>query len=164
MGVAPEAIVEQNFFFEYRLKYSVLHYHASTQNSLAISFIGCAFSAPNGSSPQGYSRMFVGYSLLTWLLYCRRQPCLLFSVIFLFDSHHIWYSSIIWICWIDLWSFVLFVTSVAKFSYTSSLLSAYRFMGSAVIFIFLCPLVGCRFRSFRHVSAHVPSPRRYIKG
>jgi hypothetical protein len=29
MGVAPEAIVEQNFF-EYRLKYNILHHHAST--------------------------------------------------------------------------------------------------------------------------------------
>jgi hypothetical protein len=36
-------------------------------------------------------------------------------------------------------------------------------MGSAVISQFPYPLVGCRFRSFRHVSAHVPSSGSYIK-
>jgi hypothetical protein len=37
-------------------------------------------------------------------------------------------------------------------------------MGSAVILQFSCPLVGCRFRSSRHVSAHVPSSGSYIRG
>jgi hypothetical protein len=37
-------------------------------------------------------------------------------------------------------------------------------MGSAVISQFLCPLVGCRFRSSRHVLAHVPLPGSYIRG
>jgi hypothetical protein len=37
-------------------------------------------------------------------------------------------------------------------------------MGSAVISQFLCPLVGYRFRSLRHVSAHVLLPGRYIRG
>jgi hypothetical protein len=37
-------------------------------------------------------------------------------------------------------------------------------MGSAVISQFLCPLVGYRFRSLRHVSAHVPLPGSYIRG
>jgi hypothetical protein len=37
-------------------------------------------------------------------------------------------------------------------------------MGSVVISQFLCPLVGYRFRSLRHVSAHVPLPGSYIRG
>jgi hypothetical protein len=37
-------------------------------------------------------------------------------------------------------------------------------MGSAVISQFSCPLVGYRFRSLRHVSAHVPSSGSYIRG
>jgi hypothetical protein len=37
-------------------------------------------------------------------------------------------------------------------------------MGSAVILQFICPLVGYRFRSLRHVSAHVPLPGSYIRG
>jgi hypothetical protein len=37
-------------------------------------------------------------------------------------------------------------------------------MGNAVIPQFICPLVGYRFRSLRHVSAHVPLPGIYIRG
>jgi hypothetical protein len=37
-------------------------------------------------------------------------------------------------------------------------------MGSTVISHFSCPLVGCRFHSLRHVSAHVPSSESYIRG
>jgi hypothetical protein len=37
-------------------------------------------------------------------------------------------------------------------------------MGSAVILQFSYPLVGCHFRSLRHVSAHVPSLGIYKKG
>jgi hypothetical protein len=37
-------------------------------------------------------------------------------------------------------------------------------MGNAVILQFSCPLVGCRFRFLRHVSAHVPSSGRFIRG
>jgi hypothetical protein len=37
-------------------------------------------------------------------------------------------------------------------------------MGNAVISQFLCLLVGCYFRSLRHVSAHVPLLGSYIKG
>ena len=37
-------------------------------------------------------------------------------------------------------------------------------MGSIVISQFLCPLVGYRFRSLRHVSAHIPLPGSYIRG
>jgi hypothetical protein len=37
-------------------------------------------------------------------------------------------------------------------------------MGSVVILYFPRPLVGCHFLSLRHVSAHVPSPGRYIRG
>jgi hypothetical protein len=37
-------------------------------------------------------------------------------------------------------------------------------MGSVVILQFLCSLVGYRFCSLRHVSAHVPLPGSYIRG
>jgi hypothetical protein len=37
-------------------------------------------------------------------------------------------------------------------------------MGNMVIPQFICPLVGYRFRSLRHVSAHVPLPGIYIRG
>jgi hypothetical protein len=37
-------------------------------------------------------------------------------------------------------------------------------MGNTVILQFICPLVGYRFRSLRHVSAHVPLPGIYIRG
>jgi hypothetical protein len=37
-------------------------------------------------------------------------------------------------------------------------------MGNAVISQILCPLVGYRFRSLRHVSSHVPLPGIYIRG
>jgi hypothetical protein len=37
-------------------------------------------------------------------------------------------------------------------------------MGSAEILQFLCPLVGCCFRSLRHVSAHIPLLGSYIRG
>jgi hypothetical protein len=76
-----------------------------------------------------------------------------YSIVAIFDTHQLYAS-------VELIS-NLFVTSVAEFSYTSSLLSAYHFTGSVVIFIFLRPLVGYRFRSLHHVSAHVPSLRRY---
>jgi hypothetical protein len=36
-------------------------------------------------------------------------------------------------------------------------------MGKMVILEFICPLVGYRFCSLRHVSAHVPLPGIYIK-
>jgi hypothetical protein len=37
-------------------------------------------------------------------------------------------------------------------------------MGNAVILQFLYPLVGYRFSSLCHVSAHVPLPGIYIRG
>jgi hypothetical protein len=37
-------------------------------------------------------------------------------------------------------------------------------MGKTVIPEFICPLVGYRFRSLRHISAHVLLPGIYIKG
>jgi hypothetical protein len=37
-------------------------------------------------------------------------------------------------------------------------------MGNAVILQFICPLVGYRFCSVGHVSAHVPLPGIYIRG
>jgi hypothetical protein len=58
MGVAPEAIVEKTYF-EYMLKYIVptfTHQIVPLYNNI----IGCALSAPDGSSPRGYSRMLSG--------------------------------------------------------------------------------------------------------
>jgi hypothetical protein len=37
-------------------------------------------------------------------------------------------------------------------------------MGNTVILQFICPLVGYRFCSLRHVSAHVPLSGIYIRG
>jgi hypothetical protein len=37
-------------------------------------------------------------------------------------------------------------------------------MGNTIIPQFICPLVGYRFRSLRHVSAHVLLPGIYIRG
>jgi hypothetical protein len=37
-------------------------------------------------------------------------------------------------------------------------------MGKTLIPEFICLLVGYRFRSLRHISAHVPLPGTYIKG
>jgi hypothetical protein len=58
MGVAPEAIVEKAYF-EYRLKYIVPTF---THQIVALfdNIVGCALSAPGGSSPRGYSRIFLG--------------------------------------------------------------------------------------------------------
>jgi hypothetical protein len=58
MGVAPEAIVEKTYF-EYRLKYIVPTF---THQIVALfdNIVGCALSAPDGSSPRGYSRIFSG--------------------------------------------------------------------------------------------------------
>jgi hypothetical protein len=47
MVVAPEAIVES--FFEYRLKYTVI---SSSSPLFLRKFVGCATSAPDGSSPE----------------------------------------------------------------------------------------------------------------
>jgi hypothetical protein len=59
MGVAPEAIVKKKTYFEYRLKYIVptfTHHIVALFNNI----VGCALSAPDGSSPRGYSRIFSG--------------------------------------------------------------------------------------------------------
>jgi hypothetical protein len=77
---------------------------------------------------------------------------------------HIQYLSSACICRVYLWFCTFFMTSAAKFLYTSLWISANHFVGSAVILYFSPPLVGCRFLSVRHVSAHVPSPGRYIRG
>jgi hypothetical protein len=58
MGVAPEAIVEKNYF-EYRLKY-IMPTFTHQIVALFYNIIGCALSAPDGSSPRGYSRMLSG--------------------------------------------------------------------------------------------------------
>jgi hypothetical protein len=58
MVVALEAIVEKTYF-EYRLKYIVPTF---THQIVALydNVVGCALSAPDGSSPRGYSRIFSG--------------------------------------------------------------------------------------------------------
>jgi hypothetical protein len=58
MGVAPEAIVKE-FFFEYRLKYIVPNCDLPSE-TFYDNIVGCAVSAPDGSSPRGYSRIFLG--------------------------------------------------------------------------------------------------------
>jgi hypothetical protein len=58
MGVAPEAIVEKTYF-DYRLQYIVPTF---THQIIAVfdNIVGCVLSAPDGSIPWGYSRMFLG--------------------------------------------------------------------------------------------------------
>jgi hypothetical protein len=58
MGVAPEVIVEKTYF-EYRLKYIV---PTLTHQMVALfdNIFGRTLSAPDGSSPRGYSRIFSG--------------------------------------------------------------------------------------------------------
>jgi hypothetical protein len=58
MGVAPEAIVEKTYF-EYRLKYIVPTFSHQIK-ALYDNIVGCALSAPDSSSPRGYSRIFLG--------------------------------------------------------------------------------------------------------
>jgi hypothetical protein len=81
MGVAPEAIVEK-YFFEYRLKYSVVH-HTSSRNSLIITCLSntrpslqleVAVTIFESSSPQGYNRKSFVYSLIYRFCTCRRHP------------------------------------------------------------------------------------------
>jgi hypothetical protein len=96
-------------------------------------------------------------------MYCWRQSFSLLSCHSLSTNHHIQYLSSIRFCRVDRWSCIFFMTSVDKFLYTSHKLSVNRFVGSAVILYFPCPLVGCRFLSLRHVLAHIPSLRRYIR-
>jgi hypothetical protein len=62
MGVAPEAIVE-NYFFEYRLRYSVLHLYTSTRNNLIIMSSGVRSALPMVVAPEAIVECFFGYSL-----------------------------------------------------------------------------------------------------
>jgi hypothetical protein len=64
MGVAPEAMVKKNSIDSKILAACLVfpHYdlHKQKMSSLSfLSFIGCATSAPDGSSPQGYGRVLV---------------------------------------------------------------------------------------------------------
>jgi hypothetical protein len=59
MGVAPEAIVKKNLISSIGSKTLCLlscHQIVALLNNIA----GCALSAPDGSSPRGYSRIFSG--------------------------------------------------------------------------------------------------------
>jgi hypothetical protein len=58
MGVAPEAIVEKSYF-KYRLKYIVPTFSHQIK-ALYDNIVGCAPSAPDGSSPRGYCQTFSG--------------------------------------------------------------------------------------------------------
>jgi hypothetical protein len=137
--------------------------------------IGCAPSAPDGSSPWGYSRIFSGIDSKNEFFFS--NPSVPFTSIF---CRLPWSSSIRRYVTPDFFVNV-FPTSV---HHCHSLISRYSnsrdviniitpyviltwrwplFVGSAVISQFSCPLVGCRFRSSRHVSAHVPSSESYIR-
>jgi hypothetical protein len=57
IGVAPEAIVKNMF----RVQAQINHFFFDHQViALFDNIIGCAASAPDGSSPRGYSRIFSG--------------------------------------------------------------------------------------------------------
>jgi hypothetical protein len=58
MVVAPEAIVEK-LYFEFRLKF-ILPTFSHQIEAFYDNIVGCALSAPDGSSPRGYSRIFLG--------------------------------------------------------------------------------------------------------
>jgi hypothetical protein len=58
MGVAPKAIVEKTFF-KYRLQYIVPTFTHQIA-ALFDNIVGCALNAPDGSSPRGYSQIFLG--------------------------------------------------------------------------------------------------------
>jgi hypothetical protein len=81
-GSSPRGYSRRKLFVEYRLKYSALHHHASTQNSFSDNFVGCALSAPDGSSPRGYSRMFSGIVSSIDFCICRRQSCVFLTLPF----------------------------------------------------------------------------------
>jgi hypothetical protein len=74
----------------------------------------------------------------------------------IFDIHRIYIAVFLTVIFI-----IFLMTSLAKCGYTSLQFEREPFHGNLM---FSCPLVGCRFRSVRHVSAHVPSLRRYIRG
>jgi hypothetical protein len=59
MGVAPEAIVEKKIISSIGSKtLCLLSYHQIV--ALLNNIAGCALSAPDGSSPRGYTRIFSG--------------------------------------------------------------------------------------------------------
>ena len=137
--------------------------------------VGCAASAPDSSSPRGYSRIFLGIDLkneffffdssISFITVFRRLP---------------WSSPIRKMSYQTFAEFFLLVSTTVTFllsrnsnsrdiinTITLYVILTWRwplFVGSAVILQFSCPLVGCRFRSLRHVSAHVPSSGSYIRG
>jgi hypothetical protein len=85
MGVAPEAIVEKTYF-EYRLKYIAPTF---THQVVALfdNIIGCTLSAPDGSSPRGYSRIFSGIDLKNDLFFLGSSIPFM-SFFFDFLGHH----------------------------------------------------------------------------
>jgi hypothetical protein len=136
MGVAPEAIVEE-LFFEYRLKYSMLHLHNSTRNSLMIISSGARSTLPMVVAPQSSSRMFSGINSSYVGANLLSPPFLS-----LLANCHIQYLSSTCICRVYFCLCVSFMMSAAKFLYTSLWMSANRFVGSAVILYFSPPVSG----------------------
>jgi hypothetical protein len=142
----------------------VLHLYTSTRNNLIIISSGARSALPMVVAPDAIVECFsdIVSKIVSCIVGANRFSLL--SCHSLSINRHIQYLSSIRICRVCRWSCIFFMMSVAKFLYMSHKLSANRFVGSAVILYFPCPLVGCRFLSLRHVSAHVPSPRRYIRG
>jgi hypothetical protein len=142
----------------------VLHLYTSTQNNLIIISSGARSVLPMVVAPEAIVECFSDIVSKISSCIVGANYFSLFSCHTLSTNRHIQHLSSIRICRVYHWSCIFFMMSVAKFLYTSHKLSANHFVGSAVILYFPCPLVGCRFLSLHHVSAHIPSPRRYIRG
>jgi hypothetical protein len=132
--------------------------------------VGCVPSAPDGSSPRGYSRIFLGIDSKNDSSFTRFN-FLLGSLIFPHISSLSWTTFRLFI--------LLMSTTIIVFSscypYTCDVINTINLvviiscfwplpMGSVVISQSLCLLVGYRFCSLRYVSAHVPLPGSYIRG
>jgi hypothetical protein len=132
--------------------------------------VGCTPSAPDGSSPRGYSRIFSGIDSKNDSFFTRLN----FSSASLIFPYSSLPSRTIFGMFILLVSSAIIVFS-SRYPHICDVINTINLfviiswfwplpMGSAVILQFLCPLVGYRFRSVRHVSAHVLLPGSYIRG
>jgi hypothetical protein len=132
--------------------------------------VGCALSAPDGSSPRGYSRIFLGidskndsssiglnfsstsliisYTETSYRTFFRMFTWLVSTSVIVLTSHYSHICDVISV--INLFLIISWCWPLP--------------MGSAVISQYPCPLVGCRFCSLHHVSAYVPSVGSYIRG
>jgi hypothetical protein len=65
MVVAPEAIVESFL----SIGSSIMSSHLPSCFILLLNFVGCVPSAPDGSSPRGYKRVFAAYYRLKYFFF-----------------------------------------------------------------------------------------------